>query len=118
MYFIFLLCNFVETFLKRNTGAWIFMKHISLFWSDWFSKYVMPFEIWCHLYFLKNVQNTRGGLLLLVACNFTKSVTPPWVFFTFFKFCKWYQIAKIVTYKSCSTSFPETIKRALYPQAI
>ena len=27
------------------------------------------------------------------ACNFTKSNTPPWVFFTFFKLHKWYQIA-------------------------
>ena len=25
-------------------------------------------------------------------CNFTKSFTPPWVFFTFFKLYKWYQI--------------------------
>ena len=24
------------------------------------------------------------------SCNFTKSNTPPWVFFTFFEFCKWY----------------------------
>ena len=28
------------------------------------------------------------------ACNFTKSKTPPWVFFTFLKLCKWYQVAK------------------------
>ena len=35
----------------------------------------------------KNVENTHGGLLILVklqaeACNFTKSNTPPWVLFT------------------------------------
>ena len=48
--------------------------------------------IWYHLYNLKNVKNTHGGVLLLVvklqalACNFTtKSNTPPWVFFTCFK---------------------------------
>ena len=39
----------------------------------------------------------HGGVLLLVKlqafCNFTKSNTPPWVFFTFFKLYKWYQIA-------------------------
>ena len=29
----------------------------------------------------------------LLACNFTKSKTPPWVFFTFFKWYKWHQIA-------------------------
>ena len=33
---------------------------------------------------MKNMKNTHGGVLLL-ACNFTKSNTPPWVFFTFFK---------------------------------
>ena len=31
-------------------------------------------------------------------CNFTKSNAPPWVFFTFFKLCKWYQIAQRITY--------------------
>ena len=41
-----------------------------------------------HLYNLKNVKNTHGGVLLLVklqaeAYNFTKSNTPSWVFFTF-----------------------------------
>ena len=39
---------------------------------------------------LKNMKNTNRGLLLLVqlqseACNFTKSNTPSWVFFPFFK---------------------------------
>ena len=37
-----------------------------------------------------------------IACNFTKINTPPWVFFTFFKLYKWYQIAQRTTYfKSC-----------------
>ena len=36
----------------------------------------------------KNVKNTHGELLLLVklkasTCNFTRSNTPPWAFFTF-----------------------------------
>ena len=36
------------------------------------------------------------------ACNFTKINTPPWVFFTFFKLYKWYQIEQRITYtKSC-----------------
>ena len=43
-------------------------------------------------------------VLLLVklqaeACNFTKINTPPWVFFTFFKLYKCYQIAQRITYK-------------------
>ena len=42
------------------------------------------------LYNLKDVKNSHGGLILLVklqaqACNITKSNTPPWVFFNFFK---------------------------------
>ena len=55
--------------------------------------------IWYHLYNLENVKNIHGGVSLLVkleasACNFTKCNTPPWVFFTFLKLCKWYQIAQ------------------------
>ena len=51
---------------------------------------------------MKNVKNTHGGVLLLVklqalACNFTKSSSPPWVFFTFFKLYKCYQIAQNIT---------------------
>ena len=55
---------------------------------------------------LRNVRNTHGGVLLLAklqakltkistsTCNFTKSSTSPWLSFTFFKLCKWYQIAQ------------------------
>ena len=60
--------------------------------------------IWYHSYSLKNVKNTYGGVLVLVklqthasACN--KSNTLPWVFFTFFKLYKWYQIPQNITYK-------------------
>ena len=52
--------------------------------------------IWCHLHNLKNVKNTHGGVLIL-ASNFTKINTPPWVFFTFFILYKWYQIAQRTT---------------------
>ena len=31
-------------------------------------------------------------------CNFTKSSTPPWLFFTVFKLYKWHQIAQSITY--------------------
>ena len=30
------------------------------------------------------------------------SNTPPWMFFTFFKLCKWYQIAQCITFQSSS----------------
>ena len=48
---------------------------------DLVSVYIFIYEmfcaIWHHLYNLKNVKNTDGGVLLLN--------TPPWVFFAFFK---------------------------------
>ena len=46
-------------------------------------------------------ENTHGGVLLLVACNFSKSNTHPWVFFTFLKLCKCYQIAQKITNTRC-----------------
>ena len=63
----------------------------------------MRCAIWHHLYNLKNVKNTHGGVLILVklqaeACIFTKINTPPWLFFTFLKLCKWHQIAQRTTY--------------------
>ena len=47
---------------------------------------VMLCAIWFHLYDLKNVKNTHGGVLLLVKLQAEaslKSNIPPWVFFTF-----------------------------------
>ena len=61
----------------------------------------MRYEIWYHLYNLKNMKDTHGGVLLLVKLqafsNFIKSNTPPWVFFTFLKLYKSYQIAQNIT---------------------
>ena len=58
--------------------------------------------IWYHLYNLKNLKSTHGGVLILVklqgeTCNFTKINTPSWVFFRFFKLYKWYQIPQRTT---------------------
>ena len=57
--------------------------------------FVMFCAIWYHLNNLKNMKNAHGGVLLLIklqaeVCNFTKSNTPLWTFFTFFKLYKWY----------------------------
>ena len=65
--------------------------------------YLVRCAIWYYSYNLKNVKNTHRGVLLLVklqasACNFTKSNTPPWVFFTFFKLYEQYQIVQRTTY--------------------
>ena len=51
---------------------------------------------------LKTCKETPGGMLFLVKpCNITKSNTPPLVFFTFFKLCKWYQITQSITCIVC-----------------
>ena len=57
--------------------------------------------IWYHLYNLKNVKNTHGGVLLLVnvwAKSFNFNNTPPCVFLTFFILYKWYQITENLPY--------------------
>ena len=51
----------------------------------------MRCAIWYHLYNLKNVTNTHGGVLRLVKLQ---SNTPPLVFFTFLKLYKWYQMVQ------------------------
>ena len=61
------------------------------------SPYVILCAIWYHFCNLKNLKNTDGGVLLL-AFNFTKSNTPPWVFLTFSQLYKWYQSAHSVSF--------------------
>ena len=82
-----------------------FPKNLLLFFNSHVSivnSKVMFRAIFYHLHSLKNVKNTHGGVLLLVkikifACNFTKGNTTSWVFFTFFKLYKWYQIIQNIT---------------------
>ena len=71
--------------------------------------YMVLCAIWYHVHNFKNVKNTHGGMLISVklqaeACIFTK-ISTPWVFFTFFKLYKWYQIAQRITYVSLHMSF-------------
>ena len=63
-----------------------------------------------HLYNLENMKNTHGVVLLLVkkqaeVCNFIKSNTPPWVFSTFLKLYKWYQIPQSILYVDRTCAF-------------
>ena len=86
--------------LSEIHGAWR-VKHYT---------YVVRCVIWYHLYNFRNVKNTHGGVLLLAklqvqACNFTKSNTPPWVFFMFFKLYKWHQIAQSIAYNKDNRYF-------------
>ena len=53
--------------------------------------------IWYHLYNLKNVKNTNGGVLLLVKPATLLKITLH-VVFTFFKLYKRDQIAESVSY--------------------
>ena len=50
---------------------------------------------------LKNVKNTYGGISLLARLQayFTKINAPPWVFYTFLKLYKCYQIAQRILWK-------------------
>ena len=75
--------------------------------------------IWYYLYNLTNVKNTHVGLLLLVklraeACNFTISNTPPCVFFTFLKLCKWHQIAQSIIFEDNSYFSYAAIRTPIY----
>ena len=55
----------------------------------------MRCAIWYHLYNLKNVKSTHGGVLILVKLQ---AEAPPWVFFMFFNLYKWYQIVQRIIY--------------------
>ena len=64
---------------------------------------VVRCAIWYHLKNLKSVKHPWRSVILLVklhakTCNFDKSNAPPWVFFTFFKLYKSYQIAQCFSY--------------------
>ena len=58
--------------------------------------YVTRYAIWYHLYNLK--KHEKHPWMSVNFSNFTKINTPSWVFFTFFKLYKWYQIAQRITY--------------------
>ena len=40
------------------------------------------------------VQLKKLFVNLQLSTNFTKSITPPWIFTSLFKLCKWYQITQ------------------------
>ena len=68
-------------------------KYARIWLNVWIKReYVMRCAIWYHLYNLKNVKNTHGGVLILV------KHTSPWIFFMLFKLYKLYQIAQRITY--------------------
>ena len=61
-----------------------------LYFCFWGVLFFSSSVVWYHLYNLRDVKKTHGGVLILVklqalACTFTKINTPPWVFHNFFK---------------------------------
>ena len=50
-----------------------------------------------------------------VTCS-TKTNTPPWVFFTFFKLYKWYQIAQRIIFSKLWSLFIKTTYSLIYVQ--
>ena len=57
----------------------------------------------------REIHPWRGDLfvkLQALSYNFTKSTTPPRVFFTFFKLDKWYKITHSVSYIILRSQFP------------
>ena len=70
---------------EKSTGKISLLIHVTLC------------AIWYHLYKLKNVKNTHEGMILLGVI--TKNITSPWMFSTFLKLYKWYQIAQSITLK-------------------
>ena len=65
----------------------------------------MRCAIWYHLYNLKTQKTPMDHERVLLLAKL-KSNTPPWMFFTFFKLYKWYQIAQNIT----SASFDEIVQ--------
>ena len=85
----FFLCCFLLVFVFWLLGVFGTIFEVYRF------TFVLFCAIWYYLYNFQNVKNAHGGVLLLVklqaeVCNFTKSNTPQWTFFTFFKLYKWY----------------------------
>ena len=83
---------------KREKHPWRSLTFSKVEGSHLFYGRFSPWEFFCFLQF-KNVKNKHSGVKLQAqAWNFAKSNTPLWVFFTFFKLYKWYQIAQRNTF--------------------
>ena len=70
-----------------------------------------------HLYNLKNMKNTHGGLIILVRlCSlFIENVTP-WVFLTCFRLYKCCQIAQSIIHKQTLVQAGQTYYRSSRPE--
>ena len=71
----------------------IFLINWNICSSLWFYLFIMFFAILYYFYNLKYMKNTQVS-----ACNFTKSNTSPWAYFTFCKLYNWCQIVQSVSF--------------------
>ena len=106
-YFIIPMRKLSYSFIYNLMASFIYFYQLdycflvsSVIWKEY---NVMLCSIWYHLYDLKNVKNSLGGVLLLVksqasASNFKKRSTPQWVLFKLFKIYKLHQIAQSISY--------------------
>ena len=84
---VYLVCLMVDVFRGQSTTS---IKNLQTFNYVWAAlRALVPFVQF------KKCEKHPWRVILLVklepsACNFTTSITPPRVIFTFFKLCKWY----------------------------
>ena len=86
--------------IKENVG--LFPSYKSQMLNLYHIKVSFKFSKWTQAWknkqkIIKKLISIKNIFMKQKACNFTKSNTPPWVFFKFFKFYKWYQIAQRIT---------------------
>ena len=99
---IFAIQNFVQNTKKQTWISFMFWDHISKV-NEWclvdcfHHEFRLSIQIMVYDDFIAKCKRffVCGWLL---ACNFTKINTPPWVFFTFFKLYKWYQNAQRIKF--------------------
>ena len=79
---------------------------VSIWWyeSD-ASQQAVTIHMWCVARFDNICIIQKTWKTSWKVCNFTKSNTPSWVFFTPPKLYKWYQIAESISYFLCTKHF-------------
>ena len=89
------------------TDLFLYPLKRSVAWNELIQSIYNLKQMWCFAGFgticpIWKTWKTHGGVLIFVKskakiCNFTKINTPPWVFFTFFKLEKLYQMVQRTT---------------------
>ena len=105
---VFLLTGFVSFYFSVFSDTYFFsflskgacsnyLMHHKETGYQWFCSDVNIYSY--HFYSLQNVKTPWRSV------TFTKSITLPWVFFTFLKLYKWYQVVQSVSYMFLAFTF-------------